>query len=476
MDDGARAYRALNESPLALNDITRRFGNTVALDSVSLAIHKGRITALLGENGAGKTTLMRIAFGMLQPDSGSISIDGRTIKLGSPADAIAAGIGMVHQQFSLIPAMTVAENVALTGRGKYSLLATKQRLSEIAGETGLRLDPDAYVADLGSADRQKLEILRTLAHRAHVLILDEPTAVLTARDTVELFAQLKSFARDGGAVVLITHKLADAIEHADEVTVLRRGRSVLSAPMDTVDESMLIEAMLGAAPPRQTATVASADLSRIVASLDHANVSLEVRSGEIVGIAALDNAATPILRMLSRRMKAASGSAVLPAKVGFVPENRIDEALIEDFNLAENVALANAGNRSGVIDWNTIDDRTAEIISKFNVVASGPTASPASLSGGNQQRFVLGRELFNEPDLIVLENPTQGLDVNAAAFVHSQLRQARDRGAGVIFYSSDLDELVEISDRVIVVNNAGVQSVSADKNEIGQALLGTRDS
>ena len=167
---------------------------------------------------------------------------------------------------------------------------------------------------------------------------------------------------------------------------------------------------------------------------------------------------------------------MLPAKVGFVPENRMDEALIEDFNLAENVALANAGNRSGVIDWNTIDDRTAEIISKFNVVASGPTASPASLSGGNQQRFVLGRELFNEPDLIVLENPTQGLDVNAAAFVHSQLRQARDRGAGVIFYSSDLDELVEISDRVIVVNNAGVQSVSADKNEIGQALLGTRDS
>ena len=466
----------MSETPLALNDITRRFANTVALDSVSLAIHKGKITALLGENGAGKTTLMRIAFGMLQPDSGSISVDDRTVRFSSPADAIAAGIGMVHQQFSLIPAMTVAENVALTGRGRYSLVATKQRLSEIAGKTGLRLNPDAYVADLGSADRQKLEILRTLAHRARVLILDEPTAVLTARDTVELFAQLKAFAHDGGAVVLITHKLADAIEHADEVTVLRRGRSVLTAPMGTVDEPMLIEAMLGAAPPRPTLTAATNDLSRVVASLDHANISLEVRSGEIVGVAALDNAATPILRMLSRRRKVSGSAAVLPAKVGFVPENRRDEALIEDFNLTENVALAGAGNRSGTIDWTGVNDQAEEIISRFNVVASGPSASPNSLSGGNQQRFVLGRELIDDPDLIVLENPTQGLDVNAAAFVHSQLRQARDRGAGVIFYSSDLDELIAVSDRVIVVTADGVQSVSPDKNEIGQALLGTRDS
>ena len=372
--------------------------------------------------------------------------------------------------------MTVAENVALTGRGKYSLVDTKRRLSEIAGKTGLQLDPDAYVADLGSADRQKLEILRTLAHRARILILDEPTAVLTAKDKVELFAQLKSFAREGGAVVLITHKLADAIEHADEVSVLRRGRSVLNASIDTVDETSLIEAMLGAAPPSQAAVTVSNIPSRIVASLDHANVSLEVRAGEIVGVAALDNAATPILRMLSHRKKVSAGSAALPAKVGFVPENRRDEALIEEFNLTENVALAGAGNRSGTIDWNVVENQTAEIISKFNVVAPGQSVSPASLSGGNQQRFVLGRELIDEPELIVLENPTQGLDVNAAAFVHSELRQARDRGAGVIFYSSDLEELVALSDRVIVVTADGVQSVRPDKNEIGQALLGTRDS
>ena len=476
MDDGSRADRTLSDAALALNEITKRFGNTVAVDSVSLAVQKGRITALLGENGAGKTTLMRIAFGMLQPDSGSISIDGRTVRLNSPADAIAAGIGMVHQQFSLIPAMTVAENVALTGRGKYSLNATKQRLSEIAEETGLHIDPDLQVAELGSADRQKLEILRTLAHRAQVLILDEPTAVLTARDTVELFAQLKSFARDGGAVVLITHKLADAIEHADEVTVLRRGRSVLSARMNEVNESLLIGAMLGAAPARHAAPAGATGASKVVASMRHANTSLEVRSGEIVGVAALDNMATPLLRMLARRAKTAPESSHLPQNVGFVPENRRDEALIEDFSLIENVALAGAGNRSGTIDWEDMENHATEIISRFNVVASGLSASPASLSGGNQQRFVLGRELLKEPELIVLENPTQGLDVNAAAFVHDQLRSARDRGAGVIFYSSDLDELVEVSDRVIVVTARGVESVSADKNAIGQALLGINDS
>jgi general nucleoside transport system ATP-binding protein len=475
VDDGSRAHRTLSDTPLALNDITKRFGNTIALDSVSLAVHKGRITALLGENGAGKTTLMRIAFGMLQPDSGSIAIDGRTVRLNSPADAIAAGIGMVHQQFSLIPAMTVAENVALAGSGKYSLYATKQRLLQIAEETGLHLDPDLQVAALSSADRQKLEILRTLAHRAQVLILDEPTAVLTARDTVELFAQLKSFAREGGSVVLITHKLADAIEHADEVSVLRRGRSVLSAQMNDVNEPLLIEAMLGTAPARHAAPTAASHTSKTVAAIKYGNISLEVRAGEIVGVAALDNRATPLLRMLARRTRTAPGVTQLPRKVGFVPENRRDEALIEDFSLIENVALAGAGNRSGIIDWKAVENDATEIISQFNVVASGVSASPASLSGGNQQRFVLGRELLENPELIVLENPTQGLDVNAAAFVRDQLRNARDRGAGVIFYSSDLDELVEAADRVIVVTPAGVQAVSANRNEIGRALLGTRD-
>ena len=466
----------MSNTILALHEITKRFGQTVALSSVSLAVNEGRITALLGENGAGKTTLMRVAFGMMQPDSGSISMDGRSVRFTSPADAIAAGIGMVHQQFSLIPAMTVAENVALAGRGKYSLSDTKSRLRRIADETGLELDPDRFVAELSSAERQKLEILRTFAHRARVLILDEPTAVLTAKDRIELFVQLRKFAEAGGAVVLITHKLADAIEHADDVSVLRRGESVLSAPMSAVDEAALIEAMLGAEPERTFTKTAALHAHTVVASLEASDISLEIKSGEIVGVAALDGAATSLLRALSRRNKHLGRTAVLPARIGFVPENRREEALIEEFSLTENLALAGAGNRAGVIQWDQIEDQASGIISRFNVIASGPDVSPASLSGGNQQRFVLGRELLHDPDLIVLENPTQGLDVNAAGFVHAQLRDARDRGAGVVFYSSDLDEIVELADRVIVVSSRGIRSVGADKNEIGRALLGSHDS
>ena len=233
-----------------LHEITKRFGNLIALDSVSLTIRHGRITALLGENGAGKTTLMRVAFGLIQPDAGFISIEGRRLRLAFPSDAIAAGIGMVHQQFSLIPAMTVAENVALGVRGRYSLDRTAAMLADVARRTGLELDPERQVAGLGSADRQKLEIIRTLAHNAKVMILDEPTAVLTARDTTELFVHLKEFARTGGAVVLITHKLRDALAHADDVTVLRKGRVVLSSDMSAVNEASLAEAMLGSVPSR----------------------------------------------------------------------------------------------------------------------------------------------------------------------------------------------------------------------------------
>ncbi|HEX6574599.1 MAG TPA: ATP-binding cassette domain-containing protein [Gemmatimonadaceae bacterium] len=484
MDDDPCADRPLSDTILALRDITKRFGDMVALDTVSLSAGRGRITALLGENGAGKTTLMRIAFGMLQPDSGSIEADGRPVRFSSPADAIAAGIGMVHQQFSLIPAMTVAENVALAGRGKYSLSDTKSRLREIAKRTGLQLDPDSYVADLGSADRQKLEILRTLAHQARVLILDEPTAVLTPKDTIDLFDQLKSFADDGGAVILITHKLADAIEHADDVTVLRRGKLVMSDAMSEVDEAGLVAAMLGSIPERSISHANIPNTKGTVASIDRmlvmsrrggepVEVSLDVRGGEILGVAALDGAAIPILRALAKRVTPRAASISLPERIGFVPENRRDEALIDEFSLTENAALSGAGSRKGVIDWESVVSRATQIISGYNVVTRGVEASPGNLSGGNQQRFVLGRELEGEPALIVLENPTQGLDVNAAAFVHDRLRIARDNGAAVVFYSSDLDELAELADRVIVVSQSGLRSVNPDKNEIGAALLGT---
>jgi len=467
---------------LELDEITKRFGSLVALDNVSLKIRRGRITALLGENGAGKTTLMRIAFGMIQPDSGSISVNGAATLLRSPADAIRSGIGMVHQQFSLVPAMTVAENVALGGRGKYSTSRVVGQLTEIAERTGLSLDPHARVADLGSADRQKLEIIRTLAHDASILILDEPTAVLTVSDVSELFRQLKAFAAGGGSVVLITHKLADARAHADDVAVLRRGELVLSSMMDSVTEDSLAEAMLGTAMKSRSSnaphkTTASTPLAsfRSAVFIDtplRKPVDLEINAGEIVGIAALEGAARTMLRVLAGRGQIISGNAHLPEEIGFVPENRKDEALVADFSLSENLALRNAGTRTGLIDWAAVHDQTQEVIREFNVRTRSSEVIPSQLSGGNQQRFVLGRELQNNPQLLVLENPTQGLDVNAAAFVHDRLRQARDAGAAVVYYSSDLDELAEISDRVIVVSTTGIKTVRPDKTEIGDALLG----
>ena len=474
----------IRTSPVELHDITKRFGNLIALDSVSLAIHRNRITALLGENGAGKTTLMRIAFGLLQPDAGFISVDGHRVQFASPADAIAAGIGMVHQQFSLIPAMTVAENVALGGKGTYSFDRTADILADVANRTGLTLDPKRRVAELGSADRQKLEIIRTLAHSASVMILDEPTAVLTAKDTDELFVHLKNFARGGGAVVLITHKLADAIAHADDVVVLRKGRVVLTSAMRAVDEMILAEAMLGSNQSHASTEIGpGAVASPPIASLVDAvlpddrmreGITLEIGSGEIVGVAALDGAATLLLRVLAGRTNVTSGQVTLPSSIGFVPENRRDEALIGDFSLAENFALGSIAHRRGVMDWEMVAHDTEQVLSRFDVRTTGIDASPDQLSGGNQQRFVLGRELHSDPQILVLENPTQGLDINATSFIHERLRQSRNAGAAVVFYSSDLDELAELSDYVLVVSGAGIIRVDPNRAEIGKVLLGTR--
>jgi general nucleoside transport system ATP-binding protein len=483
MGNDPRAHRTLKSTPLSLHGITKRFGTFTALENVALSIESGRITALLGENGAGKTTLMRIAFGMIQPDAGSITVYGDQKRFGSPADAIAAGIGMVHQQFSLIPAMTVAENVALGGSGQFSFDETASLLRSVAERTGLTIDPSARVADLGSAERQKLEIIRTIAHDAHVMILDEPTAVLTPRDTGELFKQLRTFAASGGAVVLITHKLADALEHADDVSVLRRGRMVLSSPMSEANEASLVNAMLGETPHLVSARETKSPASSVVASLDRVTmrdkrsgktvtVSIRIHSGEIIGISALDGAAIPLLRMLAGRTKALSGTVTLPARIGFVPENRREEALIEDFSLTENVALTDAGKARGLISWSAIENETRSVISRFDVRTPDTDTSPAKLSGGNQQRFVLGRELRNSPELLILENPTQGLDVNASAFVHEQIRHARSNAAAVVFYSSDPDELAELSDRVIVVSGDTLTEVPADRDAIGRALLG----
>jgi len=469
---------------LELDEISKRFRKVIALNEASLKVRPGTIHALLGENGAGKTTLMRIAFGMIAPDSGRIRVRGRTLRFSSPSDAIAAGIGMVHQQFSLVPEMTVAENVALGGHGRYDTKRVASRVMEIAERLGMAIDPSEKVKELTASERQKLEIVRLFAHEARTLILDEPTAVLTLRDVGDLFTQLRSFADSGGSVVLITHKLQDALEHADEVTVLRKGRCVLNAPVISVDETILVDAMLGkatevAARPEKTPSTqrypvvelkdVSVTNARGVNELSH--VSLQIQAGEIMGVAALEGAAKPLLRLIAGRLKATSGEVLRPASIGFVPEDRTQDSVIGEFSLTENMALRNLAKRSGRMDWLNLEDMTNAVIARYDVRTSSASALISELSGGNQQKFVLGRELSDNPQLLVLENPTQGLDVHAAAAIHQRVLSIRDQGTAVVMYSSDLDELAALSDRVIVVTPETVITAEPDRDAIGRALL-----
>ena len=469
---------------LELEQITKRFGNVAALDSVSLSVKRGTVHALLGENGAGKTTLMRVAFGMIRPDSGTVRVKGRTVTFASPADAIRHGLGMVHQQFALIPAMSVAENVALGGRGRYRFESTAELIRSVGDRTGLWLDPALTVATLTSADRQKLEIIRSFAHGADTLILDEPTAVLAQSDANELFGQLLLFASRGGTVVLITHKLRDAIRHADEVTVLRSGRNVLTSRMDISTESTLTTAMLGqplektsafSRPPRSSLpliVLKDVTIARNDGTDRIRNANAEVYPGEIVGVAALEGAASELLRAIAGRISPVTGSVSRPDKIGFVPEDRQRDAIIPSLSLAENVALQGAGVLGGIMPWTDIRERTTAIVDEFDIRGARADTAARNLSGGNQQRLVLGRELKDNPFAIVLENPTQGLDVLAAASIHARLRAARDSGTAIVFYSSDIDELVELSDRVLVVTSSNIVSVDADRDTIGRTLLG----
>jgi simple sugar transport system ATP-binding protein len=477
---------------LALQNVSKRFGRVAALQSASLGVRPNTVHALLGENGAGKTTLMRIAFGLLQPDAGSIHRAGAAVKFSGPGDAIAAGIGMVHQHFSLVPGMTVAENLSLGRRGRFSRAAAAVYARTATSRFGLLLDPHARVADLSVAEQQRVEIANALLRSARVLILDEPTAVLAPPEATELLEQLRTIASQGTAVVLITHKLADALRVADDVTVLRGGATVYSAPAANASVDVLVTAMLGERPPLEESPRVSTQHRQhredILATrgvsvaaengvLRLADANLSVRSGEILGVAGVEGSGQrELLRVLAGRLLPASGHVVHPATVGFVPEDRHRDALILDFSLLENVALAGAATRSGAMPWHALDDETRSILGEYAIAAGGSSAPARSLSGGNQQRFVVGRELRRGSAAIVIENPTRGLDVHATARVHHALRTAAASGAAVVVYSGDIDELVSLAHRVVVCFATRVYAVSLNADAIGRAMVGTTEA
>ncbi|HEX6598820.1 MAG TPA: ATP-binding cassette domain-containing protein [Gemmatimonadaceae bacterium] len=493
---------------LELEHISKRFGPVTALRDVSFRVEAGHVHALLGENGAGKTTLMHVAFGMVVADSGAMRMSGSPVAIDAPSDAIAAGIGMVHQHFTLVPAMTVAENIALGGRGLLRRGAMVAAVEDLARATGFALEPDALVETLSVGAQQRVEIAKALARRARVLILDEPTAVLAPAEAEELLRWVRRFADDGNAVVLITHKLKEALAIADRITVLRQGQVVHSGAAADASANMLASAMLGeeSRPPNETPsaparvgsnrTAIAADEVNVTLAAHHVTVhdehgrgtrlrdaSLTVRAGEIVGIAAVEGAGQwELLRALAGRIAVHAGRIERPAQVGFVPEDRHRDAVLLDRSLTDNAALRGSGARRGRVSWHRLRVVTRSLMEDYDVRAPSVAAVMRTLSGGNQQKFVLAREMTahllpapgasSDAAAIVIENPTRGLDVRATAEVHARLRAARDSGAAVLVYSSDLDEVLALADRVVVLHAGTVHEVPADRDLIGRAMLG----
>ena len=468
---------------LALVDVHKGFGAVQALAGATLHVRPGTVQALLGGNGAGKSTLMRIAFGMYRPDAGRVLRDGASVSLGSPRDAIALGLGMVHQHFTQVPAMTVAENVVLGGTGMLSRRAASARVRELSQSAGLPLDPDALVSSLPVGAQQRLEIVKALAHDARLLILDEPTAVLAPAEADDLLRWLRQFADSGRGVVLITHKIHEALTYADDVTVLRAGRTVLESGVGGTSAAALVRALMGAEPPaspavrerRAGAMLVDASAMRV---RDDAGVervrdaSLRIAAGEIVGIAAVEGSGhRELLRAIAGRARVEAGTLAAPREVGFVPEDRHRDALVLDMSLTENLALRHAGSRAGVVPWADLARDAEAVRLEYDVRAPGVSVAARTLSGGNQQKFVLGRELAARPDVLVVENPTRGLDVSATAAVHARLRAAADGGIGVLVYSSDVEEVLAIADRVYVMHAGVLSPSSRDRAAVSAAML-----
>jgi general nucleoside transport system ATP-binding protein len=489
---------------LELLGIRKRFGSVQALRGADFVLTSGTVHALLGENGAGKSTLMHVAYGMVKADAGEIRVRGSTVPAVSPHAARSHGIGMVHQHFTSIPALSVAENVALFAGWRTNPAALRRRVRDLCARVGLPLEPDERASALSAGLKQRLELLKALAADAAVLLLDEPTAVLAPSEVSELLRVIRRFAEEGGATVLITHKLREALEWADEVTVLRGGTVVVTGPATSFDAAQLAGAMLGddrrarlgfsedpLGPVPATVTEPSASPLLIdAAALEVARESghgtavreatLQVRAGEIVGIAAVEgNGQRELLRAIAGRLRPLRGRLEVTGPVGFIPEDRTAEGLIPELSLTENMLLGHGSTAvattGGIIDWSRARTHTETLLRSFGVSAAGPDARAASLSGGNQQRVVIARELASQPAVVVAENPTRGLDLRASDEVHRRLRLAAVAGAAVLFHSTDLDEVLELGRRILVMTRGVLMKApaGASRAEVGALMLGS---
>ncbi|PWR19634.1 ABC transporter ATP-binding protein [Zavarzinia compransoris] len=468
---------------LEMRGITKRFGAVVANDRVGLGLDPGDILGLLGENGAGKTTLMNILFGAYAPDEGEILVDGRPVAIHAPADALALGIGMVHQHFHLVPSMTVLENlmIGLPGRrGRLDRAGALARLRRVEADFGLALDPDALVSGLAIGQQQRLEILKVLFRGARIVILDEPTAVLTPQEAESLFQALRAMAAQGFGIIFISHKLHEVRALTTRVTVLRQGRIAASLPMsDTITDRQLAELMCGhelSAPAKPAAEVGAPLLSLDRVSTDGgrrlrlADVSLEVRAGEILGIAGVSgNGQRELADVVAGMLAPVAGTVTIDGRpverftprgmqarrVGRVPEDRMTTGLITALPLSDSMVLpwitTRPFSRFGLIDHGAVRRFVESEIRAFAIRTPGPAARTGTLSGGNLQKALLARELARDPLVLLAAQPTRGLDVGAARFVHEKFLALRAAGRAVIVISEDLEELFQLSDRIAVM-------------------------
>lgn len=483
----------MTDVAVRISGLRRTFGSVVALDDARLEVRAGEVHALVGENGAGKTTLLSILAGHLTPDAGSIEVGGTAIPTRgwSAREAWHRGVGMVHQHFALVPRLTGEENLALgvrRARGGWALPTDwlRERVEIIRAETGLEVDLTTPVEELSIGERQRLEIVKVLLRDPRILVLDEPTAVLAPSEVEGLLALLRRLAGEGRAVLLVAHKLDEVLEVADRITVLRAGTTVLEADRSTVTARSVAEAMVGDADALDAHEVQEIEPGEVRARWlgRDDGVDLELRAGEIVGIAGVEgNGQRTLARALAGRQSSGNGRVHLPEQVAYIPQDRGREGLIGSFDLTENVALGHhadpdvIGGPGGLfLRWPTLVARTREMIHTWGIRTSGSRAPAASLSGGNQQRLVVARELHGRPALVVAENPTRGLDVSGARFVHDALRRLRAsaEAPATVLISTDLDEILTLSDRIYTLIRGRlveVPAVERTREGVGARML-----
>jgi general nucleoside transport system ATP-binding protein len=494
---------------LELRGITKRFGSLVANDRIDLTVNPGEIHCLLGENGAGKSTLMNVLYGMLQPDEGEILIDDEAATIHGPGDAVAAGIGMVHQHFMLVPVFTVAENVMLGYEftrqlGVLDRAAARDQVLALSSRFGFDVDPDAMVEDLPVGVQQRVEIIKALSRDAQVLILDEPTAVLTPQETDDLMRIMRGLAEDGTSIVFITHKLREVRAVADRITVIRRGAVVGEASPQTTESDLAammvgrtVELTVDKEPMQPGSATLAIDNLYVMDRAGRAlvdDVSFDVHAGEIVAVAGVQgNGQTELVEaIMGLTEHVVTGSVMLDGTellgqdtarvldhVGYVPEDRSNDGLVSSFSLAENLVLDQVSTSTyssrGALRRDVIKDVSTTLVDQFDVRTQGIEYPASSLSGGNQQKLVMARALSRPIDLLLASQPTRGVDVGSIEFLHSRMVAERDAGTAVLIVSTELDEVLALADRIVVMfrgHVVGVVGPDTSRHVLGLMMAG----